>query len=81
MKKLNKCKWQIQISEINLSGESMAQWDAKCLTMDGHRFANGGVGSMNCVRLFSSVDDAIDGWKEFAKLNGIEDFEITTPNE
>ncbi len=76
IKPLSECEWHISINEVKLE-ETQAQWSARCLTMDGMRFATGGVGSINCVHLFSSFKDAKEGWIEFAKINGITKYKFT----
>lgn len=73
MKALKDCKWQIEISEIDFT-EPRFQWKAKCLTMDGVRFASGSVGSISCLRLFSSQKKAEKGWNKFAQINEIKNF-------
>lgn len=76
IKALKDCEWAVRINEVHLQ-ETQAQWYAGCKTMEKKgsiRFATGGVGSLNCVRLFGSIEEAKKGWMEFAKVNGIKKY-------
>ncbi len=75
---LNKCKWEIEILELKMGEGINAQWTAQCRTMDGYRFANGGVGSIRSLRIFESPKRAKEGWIEFAKINEISNYQFIT---
>jgi len=79
MKALNKCKWIFEVEEFNLSEEKNFRWAASTRTMDknyNYQFANGGIGSLNCVRLFNNLKDIKIHINKFISINKIIDFQI-----
>lgn len=71
MKSLSECEWEVTIRELNFSKEVQGDWRADCKSMEGIRFANGGIGSIETCRIFETPERAKEGWIEFAKINGI----------
>ncbi len=76
MKTLAECEWEIEIKDVKFSKEVQGIWWATCKSMDGYQFANGGVGSIESVRLFETPKRAREGWIEFAKVNGIKNYKF-----
>lgn len=81
---LNKCKWVFEIKEYNISEEKNFQWSARTKTMDkriNYQYANGGIGSLNCVRMFNTLTEIRTHIGKFVKLNGITDYSIVKAKE
>ncbi len=81
---LNKCKWTFEIEEFSISEEKNFRWSARTKTMDNactYQYANGGVGSLNCVRMFNNLDEITEHIEAFAKLNNIKGYSITRKKE
>ncbi len=54
-------------------------WDARTKTMDKEwpwQYANGGIGTLRCVRIFNSPKEARAHINKFVKLNKIKEFRI-----
>ncbi len=76
---LNKCKWIFEISSHHFTQEQQFMWVARTKTMDKEwpwQFANGGVGTFRCVRIFNTSKEIRKHINNFVKVNKIKEFRI-----
>ncbi len=76
---INKCKWIFEIGGLSCSREKTFMWDARTKTMDKDwpwQYANGGVGTLRCARIFQSIKECKAHINQFVKVNKIKEFRI-----
>ncbi len=73
---LKDCTWTFEITDLKYGLEANFRWAMSNKDMDGVQFANGGIGSIDCVRLFETEDRCRESITEFAKINDIDKYEV-----
>ncbi len=73
---LKDCTWTFEITDLQYGLEANFRWEMGNKNMDGFQFSNGGIGSINCHRLFETEERCRESITEFAKINGIDKYEV-----